>query len=370
VQNKTFHFEVHDLINAFITAFDDIIISRYNRNKEEKETIKVRYVYAPKERVLFDIVNKAQNITVPAVSIAQTSLQRDESRVFNKIYGFDVAQTRPDNSYRNITRHIGMPVPVNVGISMSIICKYQTDLDQIVSNFVPYNNPYVILSWKIPSSFNLANVNEIRSEVLWDGSISYTQPIDTTGSDKFHFTADTSFTIKGWLFPSAPRDPLKTIYFINSNFYALRMTDTDKFSGFVLNNDLEKVTLSGVPAITNVYHTAKNVPFEIFDTFVFNKLNEHTITLLGKNFDYTTQVWLSGSSDLGFSPLTAKDFTYYSTISGNPLSSSNYFVSTPNTMTITLPPLTSTQYIDIVVMNDVGWVSTASQSVKILHSVI
>jgi hypothetical protein len=368
VQNKTFHFEIHDLINAFITAFDDIIISRYNKNREEKELIKVKYVYAPKERVLFDIVNKAQNITLPAVAISQTGLQRDESRVFNKLYGFDLAQLQADNSYRNIIRHIGMPVPIDISISMSIICKYQTDLDQIISNFVPYNNPYVILSWKVPESFNLANINEIRSEVLWSGSISYTLPVDTTASDKFHYVADTSFTIKGWLFPSAPLDPLKSIYFINSNLYASRLTQSDQFTGFVVNQDLEQTNLSATPVITNIYHTANNVPHEVFDLITFNKLNNHTLTLLGKNFDYTTQVWLSSNTDLGFSLLSLLDFTYYPSITGHPLSSADYFISTPNTMTITLPSLTGTQYIDIIVINDVGWVSTASQGVKILHT--
>jgi hypothetical protein len=370
VQNKTFHFETHDLINAFITAFDDIIISRYNKNREEKELIKVRYVYAPKERVLFDIVNKAQNITLPAVAISQTGLERDESRVFNKLHGFDLAQKQVDNNYRNITRHVGMPVPMNIGISMSIICKYQTDLDQIISNFAPYNNPYIILSWKIPETFNLANINEIRSEVLWNGSVTYTLPVDATGSDKFHFVADTSFTIKSWLFPSAPRDPLKSIYFIDSNFYASRFSQSDQFSGFILNKDLEEITLSATPSITNVYHTVHNVPHEIFDVKVINNYNDRTITLLGKNFDYTTQVWLSGSTDLSFSPLSVLDFTYYPSITGNPLSASNYFISTPNTMTVTLPPLTANQYIDIVIINAVGWASTASQNVRLLHTTV
>lgn len=370
MQNKTFHFETHDLINAFITAFDDIHISRYDKSQTEKEIIKVRYVYAPKERVLFDIVNKAQNITLPVVSISQTSLQRDESRVFNKIYGFDVPQSQTSEKYRNIMRHVDMPIPVNIGISMSIVCKYQTDLDQIISNFAPYNNPYIILSWKIPASFNLSNVHEIRSEVLWDGSISYTLPVDTTGSDKFRYVADTSFTIKGWLFPSAPKDPLKTIYFINSNIYASRLTESDQFEGFVLNRDLQRVSISGVPTITNVYYTANNVPREISDTITFNKYNNHTLTLLGKDFDYTTQVWLSGTSDLGFSSLTSTNFTYYSNVSGNPLSATNYFISTPNTMTVTLPTLTATDYINIIIMNQVGWSSTAAQDVKILHTVV
>ena len=51
--------------------------------------------------------------------------------------------------------------------------KFQTDMDQILSNFIPYNNPYIILSWKVPTDLSpsgFAIPQEIRSEVLWSGS--------------------------------------------------------------------------------------------------------------------------------------------------------------------------------------------------------
>lgn len=371
MQNKTFHYETHDLINAFITAFDDIVISRYNKNREEKETIKVRYVYAPKERVMFDIVNKAQNITLPAVAISVNSLARDESRVFNKIYGFDAAQmVHTGNNDVLVRRHIGMPVPVNIEINMSIIANYQLDIDQIVSNFVPYNNPYVILSWKIPTGFKLSNIQEIRSEVLWGGNISYTQPIDTTGTDKFRFTADTSFTIKGWLFPSAPHDPLKNIYFINNNFYVTRMMDEEKFTGFVVGKDLEYAPLSGTPVITNMYHTVNNKVHEVFDEVILEDYNDNTLTLLGKRFEYTTQVWLSSyDTDLGMGPISSVGFDYYDPVFGYALPLSSYKVLTPNTLTVEIPKIISSSMFDIVVINEIGWASTAHKDLVIQYVV-
>ena len=48
-----------------------------------------------------------------------------------------------------------MPVPVNLEVSMSILARYMQDVDQIVSNFVPYNNPYIILSWKVPDDYRI-----------------------------------------------------------------------------------------------------------------------------------------------------------------------------------------------------------------------
>ena len=46
-----------------------------------------------------------------------------------------------------------MPVPVNLEVSMSILARYMEDVDQIISNFAPYNNPYIILSWPVPKAF-------------------------------------------------------------------------------------------------------------------------------------------------------------------------------------------------------------------------
>jgi hypothetical protein len=94
-----------------------------------------------------------------------------------------------------------MPVPVNLEVSMSILARYMQDVDQIISNFVPYNNPYIILTWKVPDDYGAEYDQEIRSEVLWSGNLSYSTPTDTTFSEKFRITVDTSFTIKGWLFP-------------------------------------------------------------------------------------------------------------------------------------------------------------------------
>ena len=75
------------MVTQFIAAFDDIIINRYNKSREVVDKIKVRYLYAPKERVIFDLINKNQNLTVPAVAASIGGVERDETRVFNKIYG-------------------------------------------------------------------------------------------------------------------------------------------------------------------------------------------------------------------------------------------------------------------------------------------
>ena len=113
-----------------------------------------------------------------------------------------------------------MPTPVNLEVNMSILARYMSDVDQIISNFVPYSNPYIILSWKVPSVYGANYTQEIRSEVLWSGELAYTTPTDTTYSDKFRITVDTSFTIKGWLFPEQ-KDTVPVTFKVDNNIFTV-----------------------------------------------------------------------------------------------------------------------------------------------------
>lgn len=213
MHNRTYFFEIKDLITQFIAAFDDVVIDRYNKNREPEQTIEVRYVYAPKQRVIYDIVNQSKNLTLPVVSVSITTVTRDNSRVFNKLDGFYYSNSES----RSTTTHMLAPVPVNINVSVSIITKYQTDMDQIISNFAPYSNPYIILVWRIPELLDPNIKQEIRSEVLWDGNISLSYPTDVASTDKYRCVADTTFIIKGWLFKSK-QNSSNNIYYINNNF--------------------------------------------------------------------------------------------------------------------------------------------------------
>ena len=201
MKEKPFYFEVKDVLTQFIGAFNDVVITRYNNSREAKDKIQVRYVYSPKQRALHNLMNKSQHISLPAVVVSISTVERDESRVFNKIRGTYAPQS-PGNPSESVTYdRIPQPVPVNIGINMSVMTKYQTDVDQIISNFVPYSNPYVVVSWKLPTELS-SLLNEIRTEILWSGSITMDYPTDIQPNNPARISADTSFTIKSWLFPA------------------------------------------------------------------------------------------------------------------------------------------------------------------------
>ena len=362
--NKGFHFEIHDLLTQFVAAMDDVVISRYDKNREEKEQLKVRYVHAPVQRVLLDIINKSQNITVPVIAVNVTSIDRDETRVFNKIEGFyDVAT----GGVSKTTPRVPMPVPINLGVAVTILTNYQSDMDQILSNFVPYSNPYLIISWKIPFEFGLPELSEIRSEVLWSGSISLEQPIELQASDKPRFQSTTNFTIKGWLFPSAAKNQYKNIYFIDANFHLTNRVKLDYDLYPTLATDLtemDTISISAAPLLTNIYLLNRNnsYPVELVgNSQVVKTINQPmSFNILGEMLQYTTSVLISTNQSSMYENLTSFNFEYYPTVGGFLIPNSYYTIMGENVIHLTLPPLSAEGDFNIVVANPVGWKDTNS----------
>jgi hypothetical protein len=197
------------MIQMFASAMDDITIKRYNKYREPQDSIRCRFVYAPKQRVLADLLDKAQNLQLPVIALTNGGISRDPNRVFNKIQGSYMTSTNP-----TLTNKLLQPVPIDLNINMTILTRFQEDYDQIVTNFVPYFDPYIIVSWRTPSMPDY----EIRSQVIWSGNITATYPYDINSAQVARVEGTTSFTFKGWLFKSKPSSPEATIFTVNSNF--------------------------------------------------------------------------------------------------------------------------------------------------------
>lgn len=225
MKSDPYFFEIKDLVTQFIAAFDGVVIKRFNNTREVQDKIQVKYVYAPKQRVIHDLTNKAKHLTLPVISVNIASVSRDPTRVFNKLDSSYYLNVEPDTQNGDIGREdsVPQPVPVNINISMSILTKFQTDMDQILSNFIPYSNPYIIISWKVPGEFTDVP-QEIRSEVLWNDNINLQYPVEIDPSTPYRVSADTTFTIKGWLF-RAQSTPVKTIFEIEANSYAVNSVE-------------------------------------------------------------------------------------------------------------------------------------------------
>lgn len=354
MKKQAFYFEIKDVMTQFLAAFNDIIISRHTREREVRSRVKVRYVYSPKQRVIHDLSNKARHLTLPVVAVNITGVSRDESRVFNKLEGayysgancygnVDVNSEQSNKSY-----HVPQPVPIDINVSMSILARYQTDVEQIISNFVPYSDPYIVISWKLPGEFS-GNDQEIRTEVLWSGDMNLNYPDQLSGTEPYRLSCDTSFTIKSWLFKE-PADPVNNITKISMTMTPEGPDVDFKVELPVYNDQTEKSyqntigpTLTAAPTITHIIDGDK--PFSRQEIW-------------GHNFSNITSVYLSGSQINALSGEHVDDFCsdFYPGFHGVPV---QYRELDQNRIEIDMPDISDTdiseEYVDVILVNPGGY---------------
>lgn len=271
------------MLTQFAAAFDGAFLYRYTDVGVPKEKISVRYVMGPKERVLYDIINQAKNLTLPVVSMEQKSIKRDPTRIQFK----DQKITRPNLGNNKIYR-LPSPIPVIIDVDVSIIANYKEDIDQIVSNFIPWCNPYFIISWKIPEEFGMDFIDELRSEVSWSGNVSFEHPTNINSSDKYRISGSTSFTIKGWIFP-AIETPQAPIYVVNSNFHALPSTSSflsyNAYKELSATYSTDVIYISAYPEFTNSFYQGRPV----FEDYRVQGYVDTTFGFYGKRFSFNNK---------------------------------------------------------------------------------
>ena len=62
MRKYTYDFEVSTMIGMLASALDDIVVKRYNNLREPQDSIRCRFVYAPKQRVLLDLLGGTFNL--------------------------------------------------------------------------------------------------------------------------------------------------------------------------------------------------------------------------------------------------------------------------------------------------------------------
>ena len=332
----------------------DIIIKRFNVNKQARDQIKTRIVYAPKQRVLNDLLDKDQNIQLPVISVHIGGIARDESRVFNKILGTFYT---PANSTSS-TNEKG-PLPVDVTYNVTIMTRFQQDMDQILSHLLPYVNPYFTISWRTPSRPDF----EIRSNVFWSGNVNIQYPFDVAATQVARVVADLSFTFKGWLFQNAENVP--NVFTFDTNFIAASLNDMSVYSQ--INNDVISLSSDNVESV--VYKAAPPQPKAI-EPYSTTQGTYQQFNVWGDGFERIKNVYLSGAP-LDVYATTQDPFSAVPTLSAKyapfvavKLLSSEWASNGDSYMTFVMPYTTAPGKLDLIVENQGGY-GSLTQSVKV-----
>lgn len=351
----TYDFEVQTMMTMFVNALSDIVVKRFNADKTPEHQIKVRVVYAPKQRVLNDLLNKDQNLILPVVACSIGGLSRDNNRTFNKLVGMynEMADGRVLNERQ--------PLPVDLKINVSILTRYQADMDQILSHLLPFINPYFVLSWRTPDRPEF----EIRSNVYWDGNANIQYPVDLNATTVARVVGDLQFTFKGWLFQTLPKDFVDVIYTVDSTYAIANkfeiLNSYDRYKEEILSStdNYDVVFQKGAPPQPTVIEpvsgrVGKNTQFNVY----------------GRGFTQLRNVYLSGApfeylSTLQnpFSALPSLSASYSSFFAAK-LDSSYWSTNNDNLVTFICPSADRPGRVDVVLENKGGW-STLTKNVRI-----
>lgn len=361
MKNYTYNFEVKTMMEQFVAAFNDIVIKGYDENSDliPDSDKNVTFVYAPKQRVYTSLNTPGPGaMTTPIIAVSLGGLSRDKGRVFNKNQGFLIPYN--DLKSEQFLKRIPQPIPVNITVNMTIVTKYQEHLDQIIANFVPYCDPYVIISWKFPGLSESDTQFEIRSEVLWSGQINPTYPTELSANASYKVSADTSFTIKGWIFKKFD-EPFKKIFFIDSSY-----------TPFNFKNQSYKKLLSDLSVLETDYFYTSAKPFlkTVYPSNCFiSDVSSTTFDLYGKYLIKPECVYLSASNPLMFENVkTFSPFISSEKLSGiytpfNGISCENFTSLSDYYLQFEFPQIPKTAgTVDIIVQNEAGYHNLRSSS--------
>ncbi len=382
----TYHHEIRTMIGHFTSAFNDIVIRRFDNEMVQKDSLQVAYTYGPKQRVFYDLVQKKTNIRLPLVNVYLAGINRSTERVANKIASLAYNDNHQSSHFTNVAA----PIPVSLNIAMTIVTKYQMDMEQILTNFIPYTDPYIVISWKHPITSQ-----ELQSRITWSGDAPIKSPDAIDSTTPYQWSCDTSFTMDGWLF-KADQTPIGKIFYINSTYTPVpeifcHLEDNEAFVSSY-NTDTFKISANPLPMIVDKYCIEQN--------------KATTITLFGQMFSHVTGVYLSGGSGVTVPSATAwsifnpnsslaattamcsaitayavPDFyvgaihsptnaTLGSQLSEFQTQTTNYsggrMTNTSNqqwnTITFRVPPISGVGYFDIIVVNEAGCGSIKTSS--------
>ena len=337
------------MTTMLMNCFSDIIIKRFNVNRDPRDQIKTRVVYAPKQRVLNDLLDKDQNLQLPVISVQIGGITRDENRVFNKLLG---TFHHPANTTYSLNEK--GPQPIDVTYNLSIMTRYQQDMDQILSHLLPYINPYFVVSWRTPQRPDF----EIRSNVVWNGQANVQYPVELNANQVARVVADLSFVFKGWLFQNQTKH--ENIFTFDSTFNAVasRLEFLDALDIDIQTKDrIIQVEAPPQPKVIIPDHTRINT--------------NQQFNVWGRGFNGITNIYLSGAPVSSISTLQNPFGLNVSLSSTNPpfsgykLDADKWSVDLEdNSLTFVTPFMSSTGNVDLILENEGGY-NLLTRSVRI-----
>lgn len=316
-----------------MAAISGAVVKRYDNAGNVGQSILVNYVYAPKSAILKDIVDKANHIKFPIVAVSMKGFKRSAERVKNKLDGYYKQNIISDNTFTKVRS----PVPVDITFELHAMSVFQSDLEQIITNWAAYFDPYIVVSWKEPHTGY-----ELRSKIIWGGDGNITYPDQQTGATPYRLELTATFTFEGWLFKAEPEE-IGKICCIDTEWNILSSQFCVMGDSIPWDADQETFNISGVPSIQEV------------SPLIITMDKSWNMSVIGNLLDIKSVFVSANNSDM----FPMEEFDYfpdnedYPPFFGYPITN---FLSFDNNINFDVLPLTTGRF-DIIAVNECGYSS-------------
>lgn len=212
---KPFYFSlIRKYIISFGTLFNNIYITRTDKNGVVTVLERVPITYGPKDKMLARVVQDPNidrptaTYPLPMMSFEMTGFEYDGSRKL--LTTNRNAYNDPDDKSKR--RYQYNPVPYNIGFELNILCKNAEDGTKIVEQILPFFTPdWTVTALLIPE-MNIKHdipiiLNNVKLDDVYDG--------DFTTRRSMIWTLD--FTLKGYLY--GPVKTTKVIKYANTQLF-------------------------------------------------------------------------------------------------------------------------------------------------------
>lgn len=221
------------------TLFNNIKITRTDKNGNQTALLKVPITYAPKDKMIARVIQdtaidrQTATLPLPVISFEMGKMQYDGTRKLNTI---GKATVKKDASLPSKLKYQYNPVPYNIEFKVFVYAKNVEDGTKIIEQILPYFTP----DWT--TTVNLISEMEVTMDIpVTLTNISYSDNYDADYKERRAIIWTLDLVLKGYLYGPIKKSGI--IKFVNVNFYIPGVED-GKLADAVGNTAIaEKITV-------------------------------------------------------------------------------------------------------------------------------
>lgn len=209
---------IRKYVILFGTLFNDVRITREDKNGNVVDLLKVPLAYAPKEKMLARFendpdINRPFATSLPRMSFEMINMSYDGSRKLHTVGRSVVKDTNTSK-----LKYQYNPVPYNINFRLYVYVKNAEDGTKIIEQILPFFTPDWTTTVKlIPEMEIIMDIpvilNDIGMEDSYEGNFQ----------DRRALIWTLDFTLKGYIYGPVKKSSI--IKFANTNFYIPSVPD-------------------------------------------------------------------------------------------------------------------------------------------------